>query len=121
MKKRTFLGLCLIFMGLMLFWWYQPSPLSAQADYATKARLTAIAKAAILAQNEVKVKGNNETSPDPLVERDTYAAAMQPHFERQLHVRAAIAERRIRYTDFRTNLTVSSLEVQPEKAVLKAL
>jgi hypothetical protein len=112
--------LLLVLVGLLIAMEI-PSPSSAQVLESTESQLFNIARAAVLARNQILVGGDLKAvlHRDPL--SPGYQDAMQPHLENALRKRAKLAEHQISYTDYRTELTVEHLKIDAIKAEMEAI
>ena len=124
MKKTRFfvtnVFLLLVLVGLLIAM-KVPSPSSAQVLNSTEAQLFSIARAAVLARNQILVGGdlNKVLRRDPLSPK--YQNAMQQYLENALRKRVILAEHQISYADYRTELTVKRLKIEAKKAEMEAI
>jgi hypothetical protein len=102
-------------VGLILFLLVQSSETSVTLSNSVEPQFLAIAKAALVTQNEVLVTGIVQPHPAP-----SYGAAIKEHLIETLQRRALLARHNIVYTRVRTELAGRSLEIRAPEAHLIA-
>lgn len=117
--KKKYLGVGLVLLsGLTM-----TEVVQAQTgtDDATATQLTAIAQAATVAQNEVKVTGNVETALKRTSLAPLYQTAIQKYITRNKNVQASLVSQGEGYTDVSTKLQVKNIQVNGNTATLEAI
>ena len=87
----------------------------------TEAELVSIAEAALKAENDILVNGNQIAALKRNPRATAAQAALESRYKKALNRRALLAVSKIAYTSFQTNLKVKNVQINGDTATLEAI